>query len=123
MLLLAVVLNVRVDRERNITSVRVAWDGIAVPGIANYTVYYGAAGSSTTQSERSVTVSGSENTALIIGLVDNVEYQFQVVAIGVLNGQEIVGERSMITSASKILIPQLSLSGGGKITFNLKTQV
>ena len=61
--------------------------------------------------EWSVTVPGSNNSIVIRGLENNVEYQFQVVAIGTVNRQEIVGERSQVNSASSIFIPQPSSCG------------
>ena len=108
---IVVVMDVRVERERNITSVRVVWERIDVPGITNYTIYYSAVGNRMTQSEQSVTVSGSKNSIVIMGLLNNVEYQFQVVAIGTVNGQEVVGERSQVNSASSVLIPLSSSCG------------
>ena len=91
--IVAIVLNVRVQLQPNTTSVRVVWDKINVPGISSYTVYYSTEG----ESEQFRSVPSSENAVVIMDLRSDLEYQLQVVAIGTVNGQEISGERSAIT--------------------------
>ena len=77
------------------TSVRVSWDEIPVDGVM-YRVYYSQTGNRKRQSEESITVPSSNNSVVIEGLLNNVEYQFQVVAIAELDGDVIMGQRSMI---------------------------
>ena len=78
-------------------SVKVSWDRIIIPEITGYTVYYSQTGNRQSE-EVSVTVPSSADSALIEGLVVNVEYQFQVVAVAELEGGGVVmGQRSMVT--------------------------
>ena len=88
-------------------TVRVVWDKINVPGISNYTVYYSTEG----ESEQFRSVHSSENSVMIMDLRSDVEYEFQVVAIGIVNRQEISGERSTITNQSVILLPAMMTYG------------
>ncbi len=75
-------------------SVRLSWDSIDTPEVTGYTVYYRKRQSV----EVSVTVPSSVNSTVIEGLMSNVEYQLQVVAIAELDGSVIImGERSMLT--------------------------
>ena len=104
--------NVRVEREGT-NSVQVTWERINVPGITSYTVFYSTTGTSKRQfNEQSVTIPSSESSVVIMSLVSNVEYKFQVVAIGTLNGQDVVGDRSVLSSTSMIIILQPSSCGG-----------
>ena len=77
------------------TSVRVSWDIIDIPEITGYTVYYSQTGNRKRQSEESITVPSSDNSVVIEGLLNNVEYQFQVVAIAELDGGVITGQISL----------------------------
>jgi hypothetical protein len=80
-------------------SVRVSWDSIDIPEITGYTVYYSQTGNRERQSEEgSVTVPSSDNSVVIEGLVNNEEYQFQVAVIAVLDGDMIIGQRSMLST-------------------------
>ena len=92
---IALVLNVEVQVVSD-TSVRVSWDSVDIPEITGYTVYYSQTGNRTRQSEESITVSSSNNSVVIEGLLNNVEYQFQVVAMAELDGDVIMGQRSLI---------------------------
>ena len=76
-------------------SVGVSWDSLDIPGIMGYIVYYSQTGNT-----QSVNVTSSTNSVVISGLMNNVEYQFQVAAIVELNGEVVVGERSMHKSVS-----------------------
>ena len=76
------------------TSVRVSWDSVDIPEITGYTVYYSQTGNKKRQSEESITVPSSDNSVVIEGLLNNVEYQFQVVAIAELDGDVIMGQRT-----------------------------
>ena len=95
------VLNVRVELEPTTTSARVMWEKVSVPSISSYTVYYSAEG----VREQSRTVPSSENSVVIMDLRSDVKYEYQVVATGRVNGQEISGERSVVTDQSALLIP------------------
>ena len=79
------------------TSVKVSWDSVDIPEITGYTVYYSQTGNRKRQSEESITVPSSDNSVVIEGLLNNVEYQFQVVAIAELDGDVIMGQRSVLS--------------------------
>ena len=79
------------------TSVRVSWDSVDIPEITGYIVYYSQTGNRKRQSEESITVPSSDNSVVIEGLLNNVEYQFQVVAIAELDGDVIMGQRSLLS--------------------------
>ena len=93
---IAIVMNVEVEVVSD-TSVRVSWDSVDIPEITNYTVYYSQTGDRKRQSEESITVPSSDKSVVIEGLLNNVEYQFQVVAIAELDGDVIMGQRSNVT--------------------------
>jgi hypothetical protein len=77
-------------------SARVSWDSIDMANITQYIVYYSQKGQEQAK-ELSATVIGSINSVVINGLVNNVQYQFQVVAVAELDGDEVIGQRSMLT--------------------------
>ncbi len=59
-------------------------------------VHYIKAGNKKRQAEESVDVTGSSATTVLIeDLVNGAEYQFTVVALAILNGDEITGPRAM----------------------------
>ena len=70
-------------------SVKVSWDCLDIPEITGYIVYYNQTGNT-----QSVNVTSSTNSVLIDGLMNNVEYQFQVAAIAELDGDVVIGVRS-----------------------------
>ena len=80
------------------TSVRVSWDSVDIPEITGYTVYYSQTGNRKRQSEEPITVPSSDNSVHVVieGLLNNLEYQFQVVAIAELDGDVIMGQRSNV---------------------------
>ena len=91
------------------TSVRVSWDEIPVDGIT-YRVYYSQIGKRKRQ-RTEMSIDSTTNSVDIDGLDSNVEYQFQVVAIVVFNGETIEGERSdnsmlVVTSSMSTDSPQ-----------------
>ena len=92
-------MTVEVEVESD-TSVRVSWDSLG-PDITGYIVYYSQTGNSegvTTEQSLSVpnTADSEDKVSVLIGdLVHNVEYQFQVVATAELEGEVVVGQRSM----------------------------
>jgi fibronectin type 3 domain-containing protein len=81
-------------------SVRVSWDSIDIPEITGYSIYYSQTGNRERQCE--VTVPSSVNSVVIEGLVNNEEYQFQVAAIAVLDGEIITGRRSMLSTITAV---------------------
>ena len=105
-------MNVRVE-SLSASSVRVTWDRITtVQEITSYTVYYSSVQGRKRQSgnEGSVTVTASEDSADITGLSANVQYLFQVVAMAMFGGQDIMGNRSVVDNNSLFTIMG---SGGG----------
>ena len=85
-------MNVEVEMLSS-SSVRVSWDSIDIPEITNYTVYYRKTGNG--MGERSMTVPSSTNSVVIEGLMSNVQYQFQVVALIVEGNVVVMGRRSL----------------------------
>ena len=90
--------NVRVEVLSN-TAVRVSWNPLLLTGIVGYRVYYRpTSGSRKRQSvEQSVRVEGATSgSTTITGLQGGVQYQFQVVALGLQGGEEFEGARSVL---------------------------
>ena len=90
--------NVRVEVLSN-TAVRVTWDPLLLTGVVGYRVYYRpTSGSRKRQSmEQSVRVEGATSGSVTItGLQGGVQYQFQVVALGLQGGEEFEGARSVL---------------------------
>ena len=56
-------------------------------------------------------VTTSTNSVVIDGLMNDVEYQFQVAAIAELDGDVVTGERSILNDMSKIVVPTPLLQG------------
>ena len=93
------------------TSVRVSWDSVDIPEITGYTVYYSQTGNRKRQSEESITVPSSDNSVVIEGLLNNVEYQFQVVAIAELDdGDVFTGLRSLLCNVERIVVTSLPIT-------------
>ena len=82
---------------------RVSWGSVDIPEITGYTVYYRQTGNRKRQSEESITVPTSDNSVVIEGLLNNVEYQFQ--AIAELDGDVIMGQRSNNMTIIVVAIP------------------
>ena len=91
---IAMVINVEVEVV-SAGLVRVSWNALDIPEITGYIVYYSQTGNT-----QSVNVTSSANSVLIDGLINNVEYQFQVAAIAELNGDVAIGERSLGNTVS-----------------------
>ncbi len=88
-------MNIRVEIETS-TSTIVSWNAIDLPEITGYIVYYSLTGNRKRQAERSVDVSGSSATTVLIeNLAKIAEYQFTAVAVANLDGAEILGPRAM----------------------------
>ena len=91
------------------TSVRVSWDSVDIPEITGYTIYYSQTGNRKKQkSEEFITVSSSITSVVIEGLLNNVEYQFQVVAIAELDGDVFIGQRSLLCNVERIVVALLT---------------
>ena len=121
-LFIALVMNVEVEVVSD-TSVRVSWDSLDIPEITGYTVYYNQTANRKRPSEESITVPSSDNSVVIEGLLNNVEYQFQVAAIAEVDGDVIVGQRSMHKTTDMVVVmvtdpvPDLGPIIGGVIVF------
>ena len=84
----AMLINVEVV---SVPSVRISWSSLQILDITGYMVSYVQTGIT-----QSVNVTSSINSVVIDGLMNNVEYQFQVAAIAeLLDGNVITGERSI----------------------------
>ena len=94
--------------EVSIDSVEVSWDIIDTPEIIGYIVYYSQTGSRERQSKESITVPSSNNSVVIEGLLNNVEYQFQVVAIVELDGDVTTGQPTLLSTKAKIVVSNTS---------------
>ena len=77
------------------TSIQVSWDRLDIPEITGYIVYYSRTGNS----EMETTVPGSRNSVTIENLLTDVVYQFQVVPVAELDGEVVMGERSIMSIA------------------------
>ena len=88
------------------TSVQVSWDSIIsdIFEITYYTVYYIQTQKRKRQSELFVMVNSSVNSVVIEGLLNNVEYQFQVVATAELDGDVIMGQRPLLSNTMSVLV-------------------
>ena len=84
------------------SSVRVSWETqrLNISEITGYIVYYSQ--TDKRQEEGRVTVSGLVTSVLIDNLSSYVEYQFQVVAVVEVEGEVLIGQRSMLNSMSII---------------------
>ena len=95
--------------EVSIDSVKVSWEIIDTPEIIGYIFYYSQTGSRERQSEESITVPSSNNSVVIEGLLNNVEYQFQVVAIIELDGDVTTGQPTLLSTKAKIVVNNTSV--------------
>ena len=103
----AAVEGVRVE-SLNDSSVTVSWDALTIPGhpIDNYTVVYSPVSQQRRkrqeeEEEEEMVFPGTVTSAVITGLDSSVNYQFQVFATVILNGQSLEGERSTAEATSK----------------------
>ena len=90
-------------QETSATSVRVSWDRLDIPEITGYIVYYSLTESS--EEEQSDNVPSSQNSVIIDNLMNNVEYQFDVVAVAELDGDEVMGFRNRSQGALLTIPP------------------
>ena len=89
----------------NDTSVNVSWTEVVIPGhdINNYTVIYSPVTSKRQEEgEMMIIVPGSVTSIVITGLDPSFNYQFQVFATVIIDGQTLEGDRSNTTNTSKI---------------------
>ena len=82
------------------SSVRVSWERLNISELTGYIVYYSQ--TDKTQEEGRVTVSSLFTSVLIDNLSSYAEYQFQVVAVVEVEGEVLMGQRSMLNSMSII---------------------
>ena len=93
----ATVTNVQVDMLSS-SSVRVAWDRVNIAEVSGYRLFYSQVG---VLGEHSVNVAPfTTNSVIIQNLESNSLYDFTVVAVAQVNGQEIIGQRSVPVSRS-----------------------
>ena len=83
----------------NDTSVNVSWDALVIPGhtIDSYTVVYGPVSQRRKrqeEEEEEMVFPGTVTSAVITGLDSSFNYQFQVFATVIVDGQTLEGERS-----------------------------
>ena len=87
------------------TSVRVTWQAIDVPELTGYTVYYSSVSGRKRQADEvAVEVPSTQSSIDITDLTSGVQYQFQVVAMAVLDGVTFVGMRSLVHDQSMLVI-------------------
>ena len=89
------------------TSVTVSWGALVIPGhpIDNYTVVYSPVSQrrKRQEEEEEMVFPGTVTSAVITGLDSSFNYQFQVFATVIVNGQTLEGERSsVVTSISEL---------------------
>ena len=82
----------------NATAVKVTWRTLELE-LSYYTVLYSTVGGG--GAERSVTLSASETSVVVVGgLAPGEEYMFQVVAVAEINGSIVEGEKSAVAMAT-----------------------
>ena len=79
------------------TSIRVSWDRLQISDIT-YLILYSQTRKQETESTR--VVPSNERSMEIKGLITGAEYKFQVVAQADVDGEIIVGKRSLLTGMS-----------------------
>ena len=86
------------------TSVNVLWDALDIPGhpIDNYTVVYSPVSQRRKrqeEEEEEMVFPGTVTSAVITGLDSSFNYQFQVFATVIVNGQTLEGEGSSVVTS------------------------
>ena len=89
-------------------SVLITWDKITLTNITEYTVIYSPV-SSGGDGEMTLSVASTESSVIISGLMDGVEYQFQVETVGEFGRMKFNGSR---TEASMVLAPPSNFCDG-----------
>ena len=89
----------------NNTSVIVSWDALIIPGhpIDSYTVVYSPLSQrrKRQEEEKEMVFPGTVTSAVITGLDSSFNYQFQVFATVIVNGETLEGERSTAEATGK----------------------
>ncbi len=91
-ILAAEVMNIIVESITE-TSVRVSWNSTESLGITGYIIYYKLT-SDKGMNEKNMTVEGSVYSVIITDLVVGNEYEFEVVAVAIVDGVLVSGFRS-----------------------------
>ena len=87
-----------VATEVNATAVMIVWQALELEQLIHYTVLYSAVGSG--RAEKSVTFPISQQSGVVGGLEPGQQYMFQVMAVAVINGSDVDGERSAVATAT-----------------------
>ena len=82
--------------EVNATAVMIVWQELDLEQLIHYTVLYSAVGSGRAE-EKSVTFPTSQHSGVVGGLEPGQQYVFQVMAVAVINGSDVDGERSAVS--------------------------
>ena len=110
---------VRVEVEvTSDTSVRVSWDSLDVPEITGYIVYYQSGVINELSVNVSLTTAQPTINITVEGLMNNEEYQFQVVAVAELDGEVIIGQRSVVVTMV-VALPTTNKIGTDGIIFGV----
>ena len=88
-----------VATEVNATAVMVVWQALDLEQLIHYTVLYSAVGSGRAE-EKSVTFPISQHSGVVGGLEPGQQYMFQVMAVALINGSDVDGERSAVSIAT-----------------------
>ena len=88
-----------VATEVNATAVMIVWQALELEQLIHYIVLYSAVGSGRAE-EKSVTFPTSQHSRVVGGLKPGQQYMFQVMAVAVINGSDVDGERSAVATAT-----------------------
>ena len=92
------------------SSVSVLWDILLITEITQYMIIYSQTGNRTIETaESALLVDSTESSVNITNLISGTEYQFQVVAQAVVEGEIIIGPRSLVTNMSVVNIMNATL--------------
>ena len=84
--------------EVNATAVMIMWQSLELEQLIHYTVLYSVGGSG--RAEKLVIFPISQQSGVVGGLEPGQEYIFQVMAVAVINGSDVDGERSAVATAT-----------------------
>ena len=85
--------------EVNATAVMIVWQTLELEQLIHYIVLYSAVGSGRAE-EKSVIFPISQHSGVVGGLEPGQQYMFQVMAVAVINGSDVDGERSAVATAT-----------------------
>ena len=80
------------------TSVEVSWVGSNLPELVRWVVYYSPSANTSSAAERAVNVSSADTSVMINRLQEGLEYTFEVVAVTLVEGEVVFGQRIMATT-------------------------